>query len=72
MVTASDLILVNKEGRPVEPTFDKVDAAGFIIHAAIHEARPDINASCHMHSPYGWAWSAFGRPIEFLNQGRSL
>lgn len=69
MITASDLVLVNKEGRPVQPTTHKVNAAGFIIHAAIHEARPDINAACHMHSPYGRAWSTFGKPIEMLNQG---
>ncbi|OJJ50347.1 hypothetical protein ASPZODRAFT_58076 [Penicilliopsis zonata CBS 506.65] len=67
-ITVSDLVLVNEEGQPVEPTKYKINAAGFIIHSAIHKARPDINAACHMHSPHGRAWSSFGRPIEMLNQ----
>ncbi|CAH0040391.1 unnamed protein product [Clonostachys solani] len=67
-IKASDLVLVDEEGRPVEPSPHKVNAAGFIIHSSIHKARPDINAACHLHSPHGRAWSTFGRPIEMLNQ----
>lgn len=68
MIKASDLILVNEEGKALSPTNHKVNKAGFMIHGAIHKARPDINAACHTHSPYGRAWAAFGRPIEMLNQ----
>ena len=67
---ASDLVLVDHSGRPVEPTPYKVNAAGFIIHSSIHRARPDIHAACHMHSPAGRAWSSFGKGIEMLNQGK--
>ncbi|CAI6091343.1 unnamed protein product [Clonostachys chloroleuca] len=67
-IRASDLVLVNEEGRPVEPTPHKVNAAGFIIHSSIHKARSDINAACHVHAPHGRAWSTFGKPIEMLNQ----
>lgn len=70
MIKASDLVLVDHEGIPQEPTKYKVNAAGFIIHSSIHRARPDINAVCHMHSRYGKAWSTFGRGIEMLNQGK--
>lgn len=42
--------------------------AGFLIHSAIHKIRPDVNAACHFHSPYGKAWSAFAQPLEMLNQ----
>lgn len=66
---ASDLVLVDHNGRPVQPTPYKVNAAGFIIHSSIHRERPDINAACHMHSPAGRAWSSFGKGIEMLNQG---
>lgn len=52
------------------PTKGKVNKAGFMIHAALHKARPDVNAACHTHSPHGRAWSTFGRPIEMLNQGQ--
>jgi len=68
LVKASDLILVNENGKPLMPTKFKVNRAGFMIHAALHKARPDVNAACHTHSPYGRAWSAFGKPIEMLNQ----
>lgn len=69
LMKASDLVLVDHKGRPVLPTPHKVNAAGFIIHSAIHRARPDINAACHMHSPAGRAWSVFGKGIEMLSQG---
>lgn len=44
------------------------NAAGFLIHSAVHKARPDVIAACHTHSPHGMAWSAFGRPLEMLTQ----
>lgn len=44
------------------------NAAGFLIHSAIHKKRPDVNAACHFHSTYGKAWSAFAQPLEMLNQ----
>lgn len=44
------------------------NAAGFLIHSAVHKARPDVDAACHTHSPHGMAWSAFGRPLEMLTQ----
>lgn len=45
-----------------------INNAGFNIHAALHDARPDVNAACHFHSLHGKAWSCFGRPLEMLNQ----
>lgn len=68
MISLSDLVLVNEAGQPVQPTEHKVNTADFIIHSTIHKARPDIHAACHVHAPYGRAWSTFGRPIEMLNQ----
>lgn len=44
------------------------NAAGFLIHSAVHKARLDVIAACHTHSPHGMAWSAFGRPLEMLTQ----
>ncbi|CAI7653557.1 unnamed protein product [Penicillium glandicola] len=68
LITVSDLILVTEDGAPITPTKYKVNTAGFMIHSALHKARPDVNAAVHTHSPYGRAWSTFGRPIEMLNQ----
>jgi hypothetical protein len=70
LMTVADLVLVNKEGVAVTPTTRFVNAAGFIIHSSIHEARQDVNVAIHLHSPYGRAWSIFGKPVEMLTQGR--
>ena len=69
LLKASDMVNVNEQGMRVGGAEKPVNTAGFIIHAAIHRARPDINAACHVHSPYGRAWSNFGLPIDMLNQG---
>ena len=42
--------------------------AGFLIHSEIHKARPDVHAICHAHTDAGRAWSAFGKPLDMLNQ----
>ncbi|KAI9731218.1 MAG: hypothetical protein M1834_005411 [Cirrosporium novae-zelandiae] len=69
LLRASDMILVNSSGHPIGGNLSRpANAAGFLIHAAVHKARPDVHAACHTHSPYGRAWSAFGAPLEMLNQ----
>lgn len=68
-IKVSDLVLVNEKGQYIEGSKSKINAAGFIIHSTIHKERPDINAVCHAHAPYGVAWSSFGRLIEMLTQG---
>ena len=45
-----------------------VDRAGFVLHAAIHEANPDIVASCHAHTTNGMAWAALGRKLDPITQ----
>ncbi|KAF4461427.1 L-fuculose-phosphate aldolase [Fusarium albosuccineum] len=68
LLTVSDMVHIDEEGNRIGGGEKPVNTAGFIIHAAIHKRRPDINAACHLHSPYGRAWSSFGKPIEMLNQ----
>lgn len=68
MLKASDMVHVNEDGQVIGGNRVAVNAAGFMIHSAIHKARPDINAACHTHSPAGKAWSTFGRPLDILNQ----
>jgi ribulose-5-phosphate 4-epimerase/fuculose-1-phosphate aldolase len=69
LMKASDLVHIDGECN-VLPTGNQaaVNAAGFLIHAAIHKARPDIVAACHTHSIYGKAYLAFGRELEMINQ----
>ncbi|KAL1869655.1 hypothetical protein Daus18300_005510 [Diaporthe australafricana] len=68
MLKASDMVQVDEDGQVIGGNRTAVNAAGFVIHSAIHRARPDVNAACHMHSPAGKAWSAFGRPLDIINQ----
>lgn len=69
LLRASDMILVNYQGEAVGGNTSRpANAAGFLIHSAVHKARPDVAAACHTHSPAGKAWSTFARPLEMINQ----
>lgn len=52
-VTASSLIKVDLQGNVVDPgsTNFGFNKAGFVLHSAIHAARPDIKAIIHIHYP---------------------
>ncbi|MFT4191322.1 MAG: class II aldolase/adducin family protein [Comamonas sp.] len=66
-IKVSDLLLVNAQGEIVVGQ-GPLNRAAFAIHAALHEARPDIIAAAHTHSTYGKAWSALGRTLDPLSQ----
>ena len=66
-VKVSNLILVNHQGEVVEGEY-AVNRAGFVLHAAVHEAHPDIVAMCHAHTVYGTAFAALGRPLDPISQ----
>jgi ribulose-5-phosphate 4-epimerase/fuculose-1-phosphate aldolase len=66
-IRVSDLLLVNSHGEIVVGK-GPVNQAAFAIHAAIHEARPDVVAAAHTHSLYGKAWSTLGRKLDPLTQ----
>ncbi|KAF1986389.1 class II aldolase/adducin domain-containing protein [Aulographum hederae CBS 113979] len=69
LLTAADMVLVDYDGKCVGGnTVRPANAAGFLIHSAIHKARPDVHAACHAHGRAGKAWSAFAKPLEMLNQ----
>lgn len=72
LLKVSDMVQVDEKGNRIGGADKPVNTAGFIIHAALHQRRPDVNAACHLHSPYGRAWSTFGRGIDMLNQGRKV
>ena len=54
--TASDLVLVGPDGR-VE-SGDAINMTAYYIHAPIHEARPEVVAVAHTHTPYATPWAA--------------
>lgn len=66
-VKLSNLILADHSGRVVEGRH-AINRAGFVLHAAVHEAHPDIVAMCHAHTTYGTAWCATGQPLQMLSQ----
>ncbi|KAM7223177.1 meiotically up-regulated gene 14 protein [Rhypophila decipiens] len=69
LLKASDMILVNLRGQIVGGNRSRpANTAGFLIHGAIHEARPDVHAACHAHSRYGRAFSALGKRLDMISQ----
>lgn len=66
-VKVSNLILVDHSGHVIEGDY-AVNRAGFVLHAAVHEANPDILAMCHAHTVYGTAFAALGRPLDPISQ----
>jgi ribulose-5-phosphate 4-epimerase/fuculose-1-phosphate aldolase len=65
-VTASNLVALDLEGRIADPgsgtSEEAVNRTGFIIHSAIHAARPDVQCVMHSH-PQG------GLAVSVLEQG---
>jgi len=57
-ITASSLIKVNHQGEALMDSPFPVNPAGFLIHSAVHEARPAVNCVMHTHTPHGVAVSA--------------
>jgi ribulose-5-phosphate 4-epimerase/fuculose-1-phosphate aldolase len=51
--------------RPINPV-------GFRLHAAVHAARPEVNAVCHAHSLYAKAWSSLGRYLDPITQDSAV
>jgi ribulose-5-phosphate 4-epimerase/fuculose-1-phosphate aldolase len=57
-ITASSLVKVDEHGEKVDPSPHPVNPAGFVIHSAIHAARPDVVCVIHLHTKAGVAVSA--------------
>lgn len=58
-ITASNLVKVDIDGTIVDdPVGQGINQAGYVIHSAIHRARPDLRAVLHTHTRDGAAVSA--------------
>lgn len=58
-VTATNLVTVDAAGRVLrDPTGLGINPAGFVIHSAVHAARPDVACVLHVHTMAGMAVSA--------------
>jgi ribulose-5-phosphate 4-epimerase/fuculose-1-phosphate aldolase len=49
-ITAENLLKVGVDGRLAEPSEYPANPAGFALHGAIHETRPDIACVAHTHT----------------------
>jgi ribulose-5-phosphate 4-epimerase/fuculose-1-phosphate aldolase len=54
-VTATNLVLIDVDGNKLDDSPHPVNAAGFVIHSAIHAARPDAHCVFHTHTTAGVA-----------------
>jgi ribulose-5-phosphate 4-epimerase/fuculose-1-phosphate aldolase len=57
-ITASSLIKVDQDCNKLITSPHPVNPAGFVIHSAVHAARPDIQCVLHTHTRAGIAVSA--------------
>ena len=57
-ITASSLVKIDIEGKPVGETPYFINPAGFTIHSAVHAAREDAGCVLHVHAVNGIAVSA--------------
>ncbi|KAG2065646.1 class II aldolase/adducin domain-containing protein [Suillus decipiens] len=66
------LLLVNHEGKiqEKEPGPSRfLNRAAYMIHSAVHEARPDAVCAAHSHTMYAKAFSTLGVPLDLITQG---
>jgi ribulose-5-phosphate 4-epimerase/fuculose-1-phosphate aldolase len=69
LITKSDLILVDHTGKVVDGGPCRLlNTAAYMIHSAIHKARPDVLCAAHSHSIYGRALCALGRELDITTQ----
>lgn len=71
-VTASNLLKIDVDGQLVEPSDHPVHRAGFVIHSAVHMARPDAVCVIHAHTRAGMAVSAMQCGLLPLTQHAML
>ena len=66
-VTASNLVKIDLDGNLVEPSEYTVNPAGFVIHGAIHAARPDAHCIMHTHTIAGMTLAASDLPVRAID-----
>jgi ribulose-5-phosphate 4-epimerase/fuculose-1-phosphate aldolase len=67
-VTASSLVKVDLQGNIVMETPYGINAAGYVIHSAVHGAREDAKFVMHVHTEQGVAVSAQAEGLLPLSQ----
>ena len=68
-ISASTLVKVTLDGEIVDdPTDTGINRAGYVIHSAVHRARPDLTCVMHTHTAAGIAVSAQDQGLLPLSQ----
>jgi ribulose-5-phosphate 4-epimerase/fuculose-1-phosphate aldolase len=68
-IKSSDLILVNHDGQVIDGGDVRLlNRAAYMIHSAIHAARPDVVCAAHSHSIYGRTFCTLGRKLDTITQ----
>ena len=69
LIRKSDLIQVDHNGTVINGGEVRLlNAAAFMIHRAVHEARPDVLCAAHSHSIYGRSFCSLGRKLDIITQ----
>lgn len=68
-ITASSLVKIDLDGNILEDTPYEINPAGYVIHSAVHAARPDIQCVIHTHSHAGTVVSALPEGLVPIAQG---
>ena len=71
-VTASSLVRIDLDGNVVDGSGTRIHRAGFVIHSAVHGARPDARCVIHTHSTAGIAVSMLKDGLQPLSQHAQL
>ena len=69
-----DLVLVAPDGSAAdqEGHTARINNSAYHIHHPIHEARPDVGAAAHVHTPWGTPFAAERRMIAPITQESTL
>lgn len=67
-ITASSLVKVDEQGNILSPTDYHINPAGFVIHSAIHMAKPEYACALHTHTQAGTAVSTAKAGLKPLTQ----
>ena len=67
-ITASSLVKVDVHGHQSEDSGFDVNPAAFVIHGALHQARPDVGCVLHTHTTAGVAVAAQAHGLLPISQ----
>ncbi|WP_316355229.1 class II aldolase/adducin family protein [Candidatus Trichorickettsia mobilis] len=67
-VTVANLLTVNLDGTVIDGYEEQYNKTGYVIHGSIYQARSDINAIFHIHTPATVAVSAMKEGLLPISQ----